>query len=297
MSADPTPAGADSSGLLSRQVSGSRYFFLNLAPGGGARPLAMGGCEHCDPDYAIDRHAYAYHVLEYVAEGAGTVGFGGSDWELGPGSVFAYLSTTPCRIRTDPQRPMVKYFLAFGGRGIPGRLARAGIAPRTVRVLAAHGEIRGVFETIIREGRGTGPRAADLCAALVEVLLLRLAQVAEEGAPRADASRERFLRAKALIEERAERLSSLGDIASAAGMDGSSLCRLFRRFEGTSPYRYLLRRKMNLAAEILIEGGGPVKEAARRVGFSDPYHFSRCFKAVHGVSPRDLRRGGRCLTS
>ena len=31
-----------------------------------------------------------------------------------------------------------------------------------------------------------------------------------------------------------------------------------------------------------------VKEAAERVGFADPYHFSRAFKAVHGVAPRAL---------
>jgi AraC-like DNA-binding protein len=47
---------------------------------------------------------------------------------------------------------------------------------------------------------------------------------------------------------------------------------------------------MTLAAEHLVENGGLVKEAAQRVGFADPYHFSRCFKAVHGVAPRDLLR-------
>ena len=34
--------------------------------------------------------------------------------------------------------------------------------------------------------------------------------------------------------------------------------------------------------------GGLVKEAASRVGFADPYHFSRCFKAVHGAPPSRL---------
>jgi AraC-like DNA-binding protein len=70
----------------------------------------------------------------------------------------------------------------------------------------------------------------------------------------------------------------------------SSVCRLFRRFQGTSPYQYLLRRKMNLAAEFLIDQGGLVKEAALKVGFADPFHFSRCFKTVHGVAPSELQR-------
>jgi AraC family transcriptional regulator len=39
-----------------------------------------------------------------------------------------------------------------------------------------------------------------------------------------------------------------------------------------------------------VENGGLVKEAAQRVGFADPYHFSRAFKSVHGVAPRALLR-------
>ncbi|HEY9249839.1 MAG TPA: hypothetical protein VIO38_11930, partial [Rariglobus sp.] len=35
---------------------------------------------------------------------------------------------------------------------------------------------------------------------------------------------------------------------SAAGLEESSVCRLFRRYQDTNPYQYLLRRKMNLAA-------------------------------------------------
>jgi AraC-like DNA-binding protein len=48
---------------------------------------------------------------------------------------------------------------------------------------------------------------------------------------------------------------------------------------------------MNLAAEFLLASDCLVKEAAARVGFSDADHFSRVFRAVHGVPPRRLRVG------
>ena len=51
---------------------------------------------------------------------------------------------------------------------------------------------------------------------------------------------------KALIDAQAERLMTLGEIARAAGVEASSVCRWFRRYQGTSPYQYLLRRKMNI---------------------------------------------------
>lgn len=275
--------------LLSQQVSGGRYFFLNLAPAAGsALGLALGGRERCNPDYGMLRTAFPYHVLEYVESGAGSVVLDGATQVLRPGVVFAYAPTTRYEIRTDPANPMVKYFLAFSGRGVAQRLARCGVPVGSARQLAAHAEITSVCEDLVREGQRSGPLARKICATLAELLLLKIEDTAGLEPHAREPAREAFLRCKALIDAEAERLATLHEIARAAGVEASSVCRWFRRYQGTSPYQYLMRRKMNIAAEHLIETGGLVKEAAQRVGFADPYHFSRAFKAVHGVAPRDL---------
>ncbi|QYM78053.1 AraC family transcriptional regulator [Horticoccus luteus] len=282
--------------LLSEQVSGARYFFLQLAPGRGVgcRP-ALGGRERCNSDYRIERASYGYHGLEYVAEGRGSVTLDGATHEIAAGTVFAYGLKTRCGIATDAAAPMVKYFVCLAGQGSAARLARAGVAPGGVRRLAAHAEMRDLFEELIHDAQRATPVARELASARLEVLLLKLEEQMDVQARGGDPARERFLRCKMLIDENAATLSTLEEIAGIAGLDGSSVCRLFRRHHGGSPYQYLLRRKMTLAAEQLVENGGLVKEAAARVGFADAYHFSRCFKAVHGVAPRELlrhRRGG-----
>jgi AraC-like DNA-binding protein len=45
---------------------------------------------------------------------------------------------------------------------------------------------------------------------------------------------------------------------------------------------------MNDALDRLILAGGCVKRACYESGFADPDHFSRLFKKVHGLSPREL---------
>jgi AraC-like DNA-binding protein len=279
--------------LLSSQVAEGRYFFLELAaPTRGAREvvLAFGGREVCRPDYRVKRESFGYHGLEFVAEGAGSVSIDGRVRPLAPGAVYAYAPDSHLEIATDAARPLVKYFACWTGRGIAGRLARARVPVGACMRLAAAGEMQSVFEDLIREGQWHGPLTREVCAVLGELLLLKLeaAAIARVGDEPARAS---FLRCKSLIDANADRFLSLEDIAEAAGCDVSTICRLFRRFQGTSPYQYLLRRKMNFAAEFLMESGGLVKEAAQRVGFADPYHFSRVFKAVHGVAPRELRDG------
>jgi|UniRef100_UPI00404B0D0E AraC family transcriptional regulator len=277
--------------LLSQQVTGTRYFFLNLTPhGGGQLRPALGGREHCNPEYAVDRDDYAYEGLEYVAEGTGWVELDGVQHPLAPGTVFAYGKKTRCVIRTNPNQPMVKYFVCLAGTGAAARLQRAGVRPGEMRVLAVHAEMRGLFEDLIHEGQRPGKLARALAATRLELLLLKVEEHIAHGPRQDDPARERFLRCKSMIDERAQKLTTLEDVAAAVGLEVSSVCRLFRRFHDRSPYRYLLQRKMTLAAEDLVENGGLVKEVAQRVGFSDPFHFSRCFKAVHGVAPRDLLR-------
>ncbi|HWA09829.1 MAG TPA: AraC family transcriptional regulator [Opitutaceae bacterium] len=277
--------------LLSRQVTGARYFFLNLAPRPAA-PLAlvMGGLEHCNPDYVIARRDFPFFALEYVVSGEGSVALNHRRHPLRPGAVFAYAPTMPCEIHTDPENRLVKYFLTFAGTDGIRRLRQCGVAPGSVRLLAARAELVDVLEDLLREGRRSGDLAGRICETLFDLLLLKIKDASTLISTTAEPALEAFLRCKALVDAEAERLGTLEEIARAAGVQASSVCRWFRRYQGTSPYQYLLRRKMNLAAEHLVQAGGLVKEVAARVGFSDPYHFSRCFKSVHGVAPRDLLR-------
>jgi AraC-like DNA-binding protein len=277
--------------LLSKQVTGAHYFFVNLVPRS-SEPLAlvMGGREHCNPDYVISRRDFPFYAIEYVESGRGSVTLDGRQRDLGPGTVFSYAPTTQCEIHTDPDDRLVKCFMTFAGTDALRRLRRCGVQPGRVRLLAPHAGITSVLEDLLREGQRSGRLVRRICGTLFDLLLLKIEDAATLVPHAAEPAREAFLRCKALIDARAGQLGTLAQIARESGVEPSSVCRWFRRFQGTSPYQHLLRRKMTIAAEHLVENGCLVKEAAALVGFPDPYHFSRCFKAVHGVAPRHLLR-------
>ncbi len=284
---DPVP----SSAVLSTQVSGSRYFFLGLTGTSRAGVIpAYGGFEQCDPDYVVAREHFDFGALELVVAGEGTVHLNGVESPLRAGSLFHYDHTTRLEIHTNPARPMAKYFLCLTGARAKARLRAAGIRPGSMAQLAMFPEVQRVWEDLIREGRHHRATAGRICAALVEVLLLKIEELAGFSGRKGAATEETFLRCKGAIEARAAQLATLGDITRAVGVEASHLCRLFRRYQGLSPYQYLLHRKMALAAELLMDPTALVKEAAGAVGFADPYHFSRCFKKVHHVAPKEFQR-------
>ena len=280
--------------LLASQVADSRTFFLQLAgPWRERVSVALGGWELCRGDYAVARNRYPYLVLELVVGGRGRVSLDGADHRLEPGVCFASGPRTACRIDTDANEPLEKFFFALAGPGAARALTRASLLHGRARRVAALGELRELAEDITREGRRHGSAAPAICARLAEVLLLKIgeepARAASLGAGAVhDAARENFERCRALIDTHAAEWRGLEEIAAAARLEPSSVCRLFRRFLGVSPHQYLRRRKMALAAAYLLERGGRVQDAAASVGMEDPFHFSRCFRAVHGVPPSAL---------
>jgi len=75
-------------------------------------------------------------------------------------------------------------------------------------------------------------------------------------------------------------------LAAYAGVSHSSLYRRFVARYGVSPKRFLLEYRVERACWMLRNTSCSVQQIAISVGFEDPFYFSRAFKEVKGVSPR-----------
>ena len=78
---------------------------------------------------------------------------------------------------------------------------------------------------------------------------------------------------------------SLKTIASEVGLSPSQYSLVFRRKTGRSPMDYLLHLRIQKACQFLDSTDLRIKEIAFKVGYDDPYYFSRVFKKVMGSSP------------
>ncbi len=82
---------------------------------------------------------------------------------------------------------------------------------------------------------------------------------------------------------------ALPDIARAAHLSPDHFGRLFHRETGQTPMRRLRSIRLQHAGRLLRQDGLRIREIARHVGFEDPLHFSRAFRAEMGCSPRAYR--------
>jgi AraC-like DNA-binding protein len=277
--------------FFSAQVREARWFYLDLAPPAES-PLAVvcGGCEVCRPDYAIHRSTFAYTALEFVAQGRGRLTLAGQTHDLLPGAVFTYAADIAQDITTDPEQPLVKYFVNFTGRHGAELLEQHGLSPGSCGRLFSPLEIQSVFDDLIQNGLKATRYSGQLCAALVEYLVLKMAESFLPGEAAETPAFATYQRCRQHIQKQPARLKSLEQIAKECHVDPAYLCRLFARYDHQTPYQFLMRLKMNLAAERLQDPARLVKQVAADLGFADAFHFSRAFKKILGVSPEGFRR-------
>jgi AraC-like DNA-binding protein len=83
------------------------------------------------------------------------------------------------------------------------------------------------------------------------------------------------------------------ELAALVGLSPSRLTTLFREATGGGVLAYQIGLRMARARRLLDTTGASVTEIAREVGYHDPYYFSRHFRRLHGMSPREFRQRHR----
>jgi AraC-like DNA-binding protein len=273
---------------VSVQVSESRYCHLEkrIEHSMSGLHVACIGHENCRPDYSVQRSTFPCYGLEYVERGSGTVCLDQKSFPLRAGVLFIYGPTTRHHIVSDPQNPLSKYFMDFFGREAAGLLRAGSVAPGIAMQMPDLETCRALLEILLSEGGRGLKTTSKICVNLLQILILKTAGAQIPGALKNSGSTQTFEACRDLIDARHLEFQDLDAVARAAGMDKSYLCRLFQSHGYPSPYSYLIRKKINRAAEWLMAGKWQVKEVALRAGFGDPYHFSRVFKREMGQSPR-----------
>ncbi len=240
------------------------------------------------PDYVVSRDRFAYYAIEMVSEGRGELTLHGDTFPLLPGVMFAYGPHTPHRIVNRPPDRMRKFYVDFAGREAQGLLTSIGLLDGKPLRVTRMNELVELFEMLDHEARGDGDLANQVCEQLLRLMFVKIRQCCLAESPAIPQAYATYERVREHIETHYLDLHTVEEAAAQCDITPIHLSRLFRRFGGVGAYRFLLRKKMNRAAEMLLEDQLLVKQVADQLGFSDAFQFSRAFKRVYGIPPKQL---------
>ncbi|MDR1613749.1 MAG: helix-turn-helix transcriptional regulator [Planctomycetota bacterium] len=144
--------------------------------------------------------------------------------------------------------------------------------------------LRGLYSRILficRQGLSRLARVE--IAALFAEWLLRIVAGSENH--RADAVTPDIAKALGMTNDVRGVPRSVGELADAACLSESHFKLKFKQQLGVPPGEYLLRRRTEAGARLLVEGKMNVTQIAFELGFSSSQHFSTTFRKFFGKSP------------
>ncbi|NWN83977.1 MAG: helix-turn-helix domain-containing protein [Halomonas sp.] len=158
--------------------------------------------------------------------------------------------------------------------------------------------IATLVEQLGEEYRHPAPGRDRMLEALTEALFIELSRLAPKPSPsggtRAPRRQERGLihlqNYQALIEEQFRQQPSIEKFAEQLGMTSAHLNLLCRRLANRSALQLLHERLLLEAKRQLTYTNMTVAQVADSLGFSEPAYFTRFFKRLTGLAPRNFRR-------
>lgn len=264
--------------------------------------------EHVKAESDLGLHVHDFSELVIVLSGQAVHGTDDTEYTIGAGDVFVILGDMAHGYQNPQDFRYVQFLFDAAQLGLPtthlGDLAgyhvlfelEPGLRRRhrfrsRLRISCADldhvtGLAQRIENEIARKESGYRFMAA---AAFMEVVgfLSRCYSDVREGPSQA---LTRISEVTAYLERSYAEPVTLGQLARIAHMSQSTLQRAFRKALDVSPIDYSIRLRVHKAADMLRTQEVSVTEAAFHVGFQDSNYFSRQFRQIMGVSPREFRR-------
>lgn len=148
-----------------------------------------------------------------------------------------------------------------------------------------HEAIGGVMDAMREKNRINEVRTS----AMIYNILMHLLEADGEsgGGTSGNATVDHAVR---FIEEHLADKLTVEMIAENAGYSASYFSSVFQRETGMSPYRFLIRARIERAQQLLQTTGASIQDIAFKTGFGSVANFSYAFRKEAGVSPHEFRK-------
>jgi AraC-like DNA-binding protein len=227
--------------------------------------------------------------IVYITKGTGTFQAEGETHAVQSGDVMLILPGMKHAYKPDFETGWLEYWVGFSGDHFR-RLMEKGILSkeRTFFRIGLGNTLVPVFDAIMEEIRAQKPLfQLKACAGIFSILAEVLSSERRKEQP--TYHQKLTDSAKSLMEKNVLGTIDMTSIAAQIGISASRLNDVFKKYTGMTPYQYFIHIKINKAESLLEDEGVSVQYAAAKLGFDDPYYFSRLFKNKTGVAPSKWR--------
>ena len=254
-------------------------------------PTHLGRFDHARHHHVERRHGTPDHVFILCLDGAGFVRTGGKHQAMEAGDAVLLPPAERHAYGADAKAPWTILWFHFTGRGAMDhrRIILDG-AEGLVFHIGKPEVLVEAFEETFRHvlGAHTDADLFALSTSFARFLgLARLHRQSRSGRRRE--AEERVLRVIRYLGENLSHSIDVETMARVAGWAPSHFTAVFRRQTKATPLAFLNRLRVQRACGLLKETDHTIAEIAALVGLADPFYFSRMFRHLVGMPPRQYR--------
>lgn len=254
------------------------------------------GCEQCEPGHSFGPAARNHYLFHYVISGMGTLFSNnakgqtqtyhiksGQGFMIFPGQINTYIA--------DKSLPWEYVWIEFDGLRVKEALELTEISMNSP---VYHPKYKDIREMMMNEMLYIVQNPKKSPFHLIGHLYLFLDYLTQSmritGPVQSSKMSDYYIKeAINYIEQNFQNDISIEDIANVCGINRSYFGKIFKNSIGRPPQEFLMNYRMVKATELLKLTSLSIAEIGSAVGYENQLHFSRAFKGIYGVSPREWR--------
>ena len=276
--------------------------FFNIFPNENFIDLGMYqyGYEQCEPGHSFGPATRNHYLFHYIISGTGTLMAdnakgetqtysikSGQGFLIFPGQITTYIA--------DQNLPWEYVWIEFDGLRVKEALD---LTELSVSTPVYHSHSKDLREQLMNEMLYIVHHAKESPFHLIGHLYLFLDYLTQSAKSKklvqsSKMSDYYIKEAINYIEQNFQNNITIEDIAAVCGINRSYFGKIFRNSIGRSPQEFLMNYRMVKATELLKLTSLSIADIGSAVGYENQLHFSRAFKTIYGVSPREWRNQHR----
>ena len=231
------------------------------------------------------------YQLLYIVSGKGHFYFHGEDRVVYAGRMVLIQPRQEQRYEYFGEDKPEVYWVHFTGSDVKNILHSYNIpTDDPIFYSGASSTYSYLFKEMIHELQNCKTGYEDLLAMYLRQIFLLVQRTRQEERPTVSTYiQEEMEFARRYFNEHYNEPISIQEYAESRNMSVCYFQRNFKQIVKHTPMQYLLTIRVNNAASLLETTDYSMAEIAAIVGYEDPLYFSRLFRKIKGVSPRDYR--------
>lgn len=240
-------------------------------------------------------HSHDHHLeLQYIIKGKGIVSIEDRLYHVTEGDFLVYNKGVLHDECANPEDGMWFYNCGLRGlqlSGLPDDHLLDGNTSPVLHCGELVADINRIFSTIHSQMCGnkkeSGVISHYLLCSLITIILFQLPHIAKEQQNKRD---QVLNHVKDYIDHHYIEDLSVDKLSQLANMSVSSFAHQFKKRSGFSPVKYIIRRRVGKAQQLLFSTDDSVTDIGMQVGFDNISYFNNQFKKFTGMSPQNYRK-------